>query len=418
VNAEDVAGELARRAPGQWELYRKTAESREWETAAGATRVSWNREEGWAARWWREGGPRFAAASSAARLVPAIQTADTTAMSDTPAPEWPSRNVPARAAEDPLPEPATELFADLSRAIAAASRAEASLASLAVRSGRASERLVNAAGLDVSQELRLVDGLARCVARRGARARETRIPFRWDAAPDLDALARRLADAATLPLSDRPAPISSGQWLLDPAVGAALLSSLTPLFVTDRPPRWLVRGALLPPAFAIVDDASRDAAYDGEGVPTRRTVLVEDGAVAGRLLDLMGARRTGHRSTGHGVRPSYRLPPRAAPRRLFFEAADAVAPSELLPSVTRGLFAAALTAPPRVDVDADRYEIEFTGISIAAGRATGPVAGARSSGRLSELLRRIRRASTDLQFFPMPYPCGSPTLLIERASFD
>jgi predicted Zn-dependent protease len=69
-------------------------------------------------------------------------------------------------------------------------------------------------------------------------------------------------------------------------------------------------------------------------------------------------------------------------------------------------------------VDADRYEIEFTGISIAAGRATGPVAGVRARGRLSELLRRIKRASTDLQFFPMPYPCGSPTLLIERASFD
>lgn len=326
----------------------------------------------------------------------------------------PSDGPPADAA----PEPNTELFAELSRAVAAASRAEATLAGLSVRRGRASERLVNAAGLDVAQEVRLLDGVARCVARRGARSRETRIPFRWDGAPDVEPLARRLADAATLPLSDRPAPFASGQWLLDPAVGAALLASVAPLFLADRPPRWLLRGRLLAPGLSIVDDASRDAPYDGEGVRTRRTLLVEDGALAGRLLDLAAARRSGHRSTGHGVRPSYRLPPRAAPRRLFFDARDALAPAELLSSVTRGLFAAALTAPPRVDVEADRYEIEFTGVSIVAGHATGPVAGARSSGRLSELLRRIRRASTDLQFFPSPFPCGSPTLLIERASFD
>jgi len=70
-----------------------------------------------------------------------------------------------------------------------------------------------------------------------------------------------------------------------------------------------------------------------------------------------------------------------------------------------------------VDVAADRYEVEFTGVSVVAGRAGGPVAGARATGRLSELLRRVAGASTDTQFFPSPYPAGSPTLLVERASF-
>lgn len=417
MSAEEIRGELARRAPGQWELYRKQSESRESEAAPSMRRDFWRREEGWAARWWESGAPRFACGSSEAELRRSIETAG--ALSAAPAPplDWPVRKGGA-AEEDSGIEAPPDLFEDLMRAVSAASRGDAALTSLTVRRGLAAERLVNAAGLDVSQSLRVLDGVAAAVARRGGRARDARLAFRWDGLPDVEGLARRLADAATLPLSDQPSPFSSGQWLLDPGVGAALLAALSPLFVSDRAPRWLVRGRLASAALSVVDDASRDAAFDGEGVPTRRTLLAEDGTLVGRLLDLSSAARAGRRSTGHGARPSFRMPPRAGPRRLFFETKNAAAPAELLKAVTRGLFASALTAPVRVDLDADRYEVEFTGISIVAGRAGGPVAGARSSGRISELLRRVRGLSTDLQFFPCPYPCGSPTLLIERASFE
>jgi predicted Zn-dependent protease len=417
VTADDLPRELARRAPGQWELYRKTAESRETEATASRSRVFWRREEGWAARWRESGAPRFAAGSSPADLRRAIEAAETIAPVPAPALDWPTRGhaaEPAGVALDPPPD----LFEELSRAVSAASRGEASLSTLTVRRGRAEEHIVNASGLEIFQELRLFDGVAAAVGRRGTRAREARLAFRWDGSPEVDALARRLGDAAALPLSDRPAPFPVGQWLLDPSVGAALLASIAGLFVAERPPRWLGRGRFGPLGLSIVDDASRDAFADGEGVPTRRVLLAEDGMLVGRLLDLSSAAACGRRSTGHGVRPSFRVPPRAGPRRLFLETSTPVAPAELLESVSKGLFASALTAPPRVDVAADRYEVEFTGVSIVAGRAGGPVAGARAHGRLSELLRRIRALSTDLQFFPSPYPAGSPTLLIERANFD
>jgi predicted Zn-dependent protease len=82
------------------------------------------------------------------------------------------------------------------------------------------------------------------------------------------------------------------------------------------------------------------------------------------------------------------------------------------------VFASALSAPVRLDLENDRYEVEFTGVTVVGGRAQAPVAGARSSGRLSELLLRVEAAGSDRQFFPMPYPVGAPTLLIERASFE
>jgi predicted Zn-dependent protease len=71
-----------------------------------------------------------------------------------------------------------------------------------------------------------------------------------------------------------------------------------------------------------------------------------------------------------------------------------------------------------VDVDADRYEVEFTGVAILGGRASEPVAGARVSGRISELFARITQVATDRQFFPMPYPVGAPTILVERVNFE
>ena len=311
-----------------------------------------------------------------------------------------------------------DLFDELARALSAAARGQALLAALSLRRGEARERIVNGAGLDVGQRQRTFDGVAQAVGRQGNRAQETRLTFRWTDAPGVEALARRLSDAATLPLGDRPTPIAHGQWLLDPGVAAAMLAALSPLFTCERPPRWLGRGRIAAPGLTIVDDASGEAAFDGEGVPSRRVLLLEDGEMAGRLYDLRAAVRAGARSTGHGVRPSFRTPPEVGPRRIFFETRTPAAPQPLLASVNRGLYAAALTAPIRVDLEQDRYEIEFTGVSLVAGRAQGPVAGARSTGRISELLRRMTGVSTDLQFFPLPFLAGAPTLLVERATFE
>ena len=412
---DDLREELSRRSPGQWELYRKSAESRERETSRALARESWSREEGWAARWWEAGAPRFAAASSASDLSRALSEAARVDVAPQDPPEWPDRTTDAP--EPPPVDAPPDFFETLAREVSSISRGEAQLAGLFLRRGQARERIVNAAGLDVTQSLSAFHGVATTVARRGASAHEVRVPF-FAGDGGLDTLARRLADAATLPLSDRPAPMAQGQWLLDPSVGAALLSGIAPLFSTERLPRWVVKARLAATAVRVADDASADAAFDGEGVPTRRVLLVEDGALAGRLYDLSSARQAGRRSTGHGTRPSFRMPPRVAARRIFFEAAAPSPAADLLAGVRRGLFASALTAPARVDLEADRYEIEFTGIAILAGRAQGPVAGARVSGRVSELLRRINAVSADLQFFPMPLPVGSPTLLVERATFS
>ena len=305
MTGDDLRAQLGRRSPGQWELYRKIAETREIDATAELERAAWRREEGWAARWWEGGAPRFAAASDADGLALALPEAARLPVAADEPPAWPAKKATVAGAASVEAPPA--LFEELLRAVAAASRGEAVLAGLTLRRGRAEERIVNAAGLDVAQEHHVFDGVARCVARRPGRAREVRVPFRWESGPETETLARRLSDAATLPLSDRPTPFSSGQWLLDPAVGAALLAAIAPLFLdgkapADAPPY------LAGPAVSIADDASRDAAFDGEGVASRRMLLVEHGALSGRLHDLSSARRA-RRPRPARRAPSFRLPP-------------------------------------------------------------------------------------------------------------
>ncbi|HKD12237.1 MAG TPA: metallopeptidase TldD-related protein, partial [Thermoanaerobaculia bacterium] len=320
-------------------------------------------------------------------------------------------------ADVPL-EPPPDIWENLTRQLSAESRGEALLTHLTLRRGRATERIENGAGLDVSQTFQWTDGIAGAVGRRGARACEARLVFRCEGEPDCAPVARRLADRAILPLSGEGSPFPRGEWLLDPSVAAAVLAGIAPLFTADRPPRWLNRARFAAPAITILDDATADAGFDGEGTPTRRVVLVDGGELTGRLFDLSSAAAAGGRSTGHGVRPSYRVPPAAGPRRLFFETGAGARPLDMLPSVRRGLFASALTAPPRIDLASDAFDVEFTGIVVVAGRAQHPVASARARGRLSQLLRRVVSVATDRQFFPAPFLTGAPTLLIERADFE
>ena len=207
-----------------------------------------------------------------------------------------------------------------------------------------------------------------------------------------------------LPASARATPFRTGQWLLEPPVAAALLAAVAPVFCGARAPSWLARSAAASPIVRIVDDAGTEADWDGEGVATRRMLLVESGELVARLHDLRSGKAAGRPSTGHGARPSFREPPRCGPRKIFFEGSRPAAAESLMSSIRRGLAARAVTAPIRVDLAADRYEVEFTGISVVAGREQGPVAGARASGRISELLRRIEGIGSDLQFFPMPFP--------------
>ena len=111
----DLEGDLQLRSPGAWELYRKTAETRELDVSATARGESWRREEGWAARWW-DGGLRFASASDPGRLASAIALAARLPAPEEAPPPFPKREV-RREAPAAAVDPPPELFAPLAQLV-------------------------------------------------------------------------------------------------------------------------------------------------------------------------------------------------------------------------------------------------------------------------------------------------------------
>ena len=67
-------------------------------------------------------------------------------------------------------------------------------------------------------------------------------------------------------------------------------------------------------------DGPASAPFDGEGVPRRRTALIEDGRLRTYLYDTYTARRGGAASTGNAGRGGYRSQPSVSASNLFVAA--------------------------------------------------------------------------------------------------
>jgi TldD protein len=153
-----------------------------------------------------------------------------------------------------------------------------------------------------------------------------------------------------------------------------------------------------PTTVRVIDDPRRGRApwaVDDEGEPSRSIALVEQGRVAGYLLDLDFAREMGRKPTGHGRRASYRE--RVLPRMgCTFIAAGELDPRELIEDVASGIYV---------------RRMEAASVDLASGWATFWVSDADEivDGRLhhacepfllaleaQKVLPRIDRVASDL----------------------
>ena len=138
------------------------------------------------------------------------------------------------------------------------------------------------------------------------------------------------------------------------------------------------------PRVTIVDDplmpqglGSRP--FDGEGLPSRRTVLVDRGVLSSYLLDTYSARRLGLTATGHaaredggGVTVGY--------TNLYLEPGSWT-PEEIIRSVDRGLYVTELIGFGVNYVTGD-YSRGAVGFWIEGGELTYPVEEITVAGNL------------------------------------
>ena len=141
------------------------------------------------------------------------------------------------------------------------------------------------------------------------------------------------------------------------------------------------------PGITVVDDPHRlrglrSRPCDGEGLPTERLAIVEDGVLKTWLLDLRSARQLGMRSTGHAARGTASPPSPSASN--FYLDAGPVTVKEMVGDITQGFYVTELFGQGVNGVTGD-YSRGAAGFWIEGGELAYPVAEVTVAGNLKDM---------------------------------
>jgi TldD protein len=164
------------------------------------------------------------------------------------------------------------------------------------------------------------------------------------------------------------------------------------------------------PCCTVVDDGTLPGRrgslnIDDEGVPTTRTVLIENGVLKGYINDRMNARLTGAPLTGNGRRESYAHAPMPRMTNTFMEAGEE-APDDIIKGVQRGLYAVSFGGG-QVDITSGKFVFSASeAYLIEDGEVTRPVKGATLIGNGPDVLTRVSAVGNDLALDTGVGTCG------------
>lgn len=166
-------------------------------------------------------------------------------------------------------------------------------------------------------------------------------------------------------------------------------------------------------AVTVIDDGTLPSAlgsrpFDGEGLPTRKTVVVRNGILESYLLDTYSSRKLGLASTGNAARGIGDFPS-VSPTNFYLAPGDTT-PEAIIASVKNGLYVTEMIGFG-VNLVTGDYSRGATGVWIENGRLTHPVEGVTIAGNLKNMLLQIEAVGSDLE---LRSSVASPTLLISK----
>jgi PmbA protein len=161
----------------------------------------------------------------------------------------------------------------------------------------------------------------------------------------------------------------------------------------------------------VVDDATLPALFgttpfDDEGVPSRRTVVIEKGVLKSYLLNTYAARKLGLKTTGNASRG---LAGNAGigHGNLFIEKGE-LPPERIIAGVRNGFYVTELIGFG-VNIVTGDYSRGAAGLWIRDGEPAFPVAEVTIAGNLREMLMGMETIGSDLEFRGS---IAAPTLLV------
>ena len=211
-----------------------------------------------------------------------------------------------------------------------------------------------------------------------------------------------MLSARKAPAGRMPVVLSSeaGGTMIHEAIGHGLEADLAQQGLSVYSKR--IGEKVASPLITVVDDPTLPQkrgsyAFDDEGVPSRRTVLVEEGVLKGYLYDRLTALKDGVESTGNGRRQSYQDKPIPRMSNTMILPGKMSA-EEIIRSVEKGLFVKKMGGGQVNTVNGDFVFEVSEGYLIEKGSVGEPVRGAILTGNGPQILKEIDMMGNDLGF--------------------
>lgn len=179
----------------------------------------------------------------------------------------------------------------------------------------------------------------------------------------------------------------------------------------------LLGQTIAPPSVTVVDDGRLEkglgtAPFDGEGVPTRRTAIVEKGTLKSFLYDTFTARKAKKATTGNASR-GYRTLPHIGTHNLYLEPGD-MDPKKMIGEVKNGFYVTAMLGHG-ANLVTGEYSRGANGLWIENGELAKPVQEVTVAGNMLEMLKGIDAIGNDLTFRGST---GAPTIRFSQLTIS
>jgi PmbA protein len=183
------------------------------------------------------------------------------------------------------------------------------------------------------------------------------------------------------------------------------------VFMGASPIREKVGEKLFDDKITVIDDGTLDgrfgsAAYDDEGVPHRRNVLVEKGVLKGFYYDLKTAAMMGVESTGNGARSLF-SPPGPSTTNVILQSGEKSL-KDIINGIDHGLLVEDLLGIGQGNIISGAFSNPLSlAFLIEKGEIVGRVKNASIAGNIYDLLKNVAAVSSEsfwvYQGFLAPY---------------
>jgi len=162
----------------------------------------------------------------------------------------------------------------------------------------------------------------------------------------------------------------------------------------------------------VIDDGTMPGGFgtspfDGEGVPSRRTVVIENGVLKSYLLNTYTAKKLGLKTTGNASR-GLAGTPGIGPGNYFLQPGSKT-PEQIIAQIPEGLYVTEFLGHG-VNLVTGDYSRGASGLWISGGELTYPVEEITVAGNLKELFFNISEIGSDLEFRGS---VASPTIRVD-----